>query len=112
MAIDETTPSDRLRYCAMPEGVNAIRLEFDEEEPEAVVFNPAAAPGALVSWAWTQLATLHALLMDESGVSRGYDDLDVAEAVRAVIGPVMNALQFSEERAHELCKAADPKQRV
>lgn len=88
---------------AMPEGHNAIRVHFDEDEPPALAFNEQALPGALVSWAWSQLAALDALLRVLSEASqRGDDGADVAGAVRSVLGPALNALAFSELRAHQL----------
>lgn len=88
---------------AMPEGHNAIRVHFDEDEPPALAFNEQALPGALVSWAWCQLTALDSLLRVLSAASpRGDDDADVVAAVRCVLGPAINALVFSELRAHQL----------
>jgi hypothetical protein len=88
---------------AMPEGHNAIRVHFDEDEPPALAFNEQAMPGALVSWAWCQLTALDSLLrvLSERG-ERGDDDADVVAAVRSVLEPAINALAFSELRAHQL----------
>ncbi len=95
--------SGRRGTGAMPEGHDAIRVRIDEDEPPALVFNDQAPPGALVSWAWCQLAALDSLLqaMTESR-QRGEDDADVVGAVRSVLVPAINALAFSERRAHEL----------
>ncbi|GAP37828.1 hypothetical protein ABXN37_22160 [Piscinibacter sakaiensis] len=86
---------------AMPEGHDGIRIVVGRDEPPALVFHADAAPGALVSWAWSQLSTLDTLL---DAVDRGHDSPvvapNVAGAVRAVIGPVMAALAFSEQQAH------------
>jgi hypothetical protein len=87
----------------MPDDANAIRVDFDESEPPALVFNEQALPGALVSWAWCQLKALDVLLVPIAVMGRGHDgDLEVASAVRAVLVPVINALEFSEQRASEL----------
>ena len=99
---------------AMPEGHNAIRVHFDEDEPPALAFNEQALPGALVSWAWCQLAALDSLLRVLSERSeRGDDDADVVGAVRSVLGPAINALVFSELRAHQLqaCQAPPPERK-
>ena len=88
---------------AMPDDANAIRADFDESEPPALVFNEQALPGALVSWAWCQLKALDILLVAIAVTDRGHDgDQEVAGAVRAVLVPVINALEFSEQRASEL----------
>ena len=88
---------------AMPEAHDAIRIRFDEDEPPALVFNERALPGALISWAWCQLTALDSLLRPLSERSRpADDDADVVGAVRSVLVPVINALTFSERRAHEL----------
>jgi hypothetical protein len=88
---------------AMPEGHDAIRVRFDEDEPPALTFNEQALPGALVSWAWCQLAALDSLLRVLAERSqRGEDDADVVGAVRSVLGPAINALVFSELRAYQL----------
>lgn len=88
---------------AMPEGHNGIRVRFDIDEPPALVFHEKALPGALVSWAWCQLRALDSLL-DAIIVTRRPDpgEPDVAGAVQAILVPVINALAFSEQRAHEL----------
>jgi len=87
----------------MPDAPNAIRVNFDENEPPALVFNERALPGALVSWAWCQLKALDDLLMAIAGTDRDHEgEPDVAGAVRAVLVPVINALEFSERRASEL----------
>ncbi len=92
---------------AMPEDHNAIRVHFDEDEPPALAFNERALPGALVSWAWCQLTALDSLLRVLAERSqRGEDDADVVGAVRSVLGPAINALMFSELRAHELRSGA------
>ena len=93
---------------AMPEGHDGIRIRLDDDEPPALVFNDQALPGALVSWAWCQLAALDSLLQaltDRRQDDR--DDADLAGAVRSLLGPVINALAFSERRAHELQCARD-----
>ena len=97
---------DRCRPSAVPDASNAIRYQFDEDEPPALVFNDQASPGALVSWAWTQLQALDALLtvMIERG-SRDEGVPDLAGAVRTVLVPVINALAFSEQRANVLQEA-------
>ena len=88
---------------AMPEGHDAIRVRLDTDEPPALVFNDQALPGALVSWAWCQLKALDALLQAMSERPQdGGDGADVVGAVRSVLGPAINALAFSERRAHEL----------
>ncbi len=88
---------------ATPDDANAIRLRFDEDEPPALVFGDRAMPGALVSWAWCQLKALDALLAAalENG-SRSDGESDLAGAVRTVLVPVINALEFSERRAAEI----------
>lgn len=94
---------------AMPEGHNAIRIQFEEDEPPALAFHAQALPGALASWAWHQLVTLDALL-DALIVTRQgrHGDTDLASAVQALIVPVINALSFSEQRAHELRFESSP----
>jgi hypothetical protein len=94
---------------AMPDDANAIRADFDETEPPALVFNEQALPGALVSWAWCQLKALDVLLVAIAVTGRGPGgDTEVASAVRAVIVPVINALEFSEQRASELQVGSAP----
>lgn len=91
------------RAAAVPDGANAIRYQFDEDEPPALVFSDQALPGAFVSWAWSQLKALDALLVcliERS--STGGGEPAVAGAVHTVLGPVINALEFSERRAAEL----------
>ena len=97
----ESNASDRAG--AVPDDANAIRYRFDEDEPPAVVFSDQAMPGALVSWAWSQLMALDALLAAglENGSGRDGEP-DVAGAVRTVLVPVINALRFSELRAAEM----------
>jgi hypothetical protein len=88
---------------AMPDDANAIRADFDESEPPALVFNEQALPGALVSWAWCQLKALDTLLVAIAVTGRDHEgDTEVASAVRTVLVPVINALEFSEQRASEL----------
>jgi hypothetical protein len=93
---------------AVPEGANGIRIHFDENEPPAVIFNEAALPSALVSWAWSQLTALNSLISALS-IDSGADGspADVAASVQCVLGPVINALRFSEERAEALRRAAN-----
>jgi hypothetical protein len=104
-------PNGKNRFSAMPEDHDAIRLDVDEEEPPALEFNAQASPGALVSWAWSQLSAMDAMLsaLTQQG---GYDDDGgaVLDAVRAVVMPVINALQLSEQRAHEMRKASSTTQ--
>jgi len=95
-------PEGPTQLSATPEAVNAIRYDFDEDEPPALIFNESAQPGALVSWAWCQLSTLDTLLIAQRGRRPSCDEQEVAEAVRAIIGPVMNALRLSERRAFDL----------
>jgi hypothetical protein len=87
----------------MPDGADAIRVDFDDDEPAAVVFNDQAQPGALVSWAWCQLTALDGLLR-ALVVRQSAHDCCAGEvdAVRNVLVPVINALVLSERRAHEL----------
>lgn len=92
---------------ATPEASNAIRVQFDEHEPAAVVFSESAHPGALVSWAWCQLIALDTLLATGSGTRRTAHEEDVAGAVRSVLVPVINALVFAELRANELQSAGE-----
>lgn len=88
---------------AMPEGHDAIRIRIGADEPPAIVFNDQALPGALVSWAWCQLVALDSLLQAMTERRQpGADDADVVGAVRSVLVPAINALAFSERRAHEL----------
>jgi len=94
---------------AMPDAPNSIRADFDEDEPPALVFNEQALPGALVSWAWCQLKALDVLLVAIAVTDRGHEgDQEVAGAVRAVLVPVINALEFSEQRASELQVGSAP----
>ena len=94
---------------AMPEGHDAIRIRLDGDEPPALVFNDQALPGALVSWAWCQLKALDALLQAISEQRQdSRDDADVVGAVRSVLVPAINALAFSERRAHELQREREP----
>lgn len=94
---------------AMPEAPNAIRVHFDEDEPPALVFNELAHPGALVSWAWCQLTALDALLAAAGSKTPGSaDEQDISGAVRSVLVPVINALEFAELRAAELQAAGEP----
>jgi len=95
--------SDHQDAGAMPADHDAIRVRVDAGEPAALVFNDRAQPGALVSWAWCQLSALDALL--RALLERGSSDdgeVDVVGAVRCVLVPAINALAFSERRAHEL----------
>lgn len=81
---------------------NCIRVEFDEDEPPAVAFDDRALPGALVSWAYSQLSSLDTLL---ELISMGGSDeggSEAAEAARSFLGPALNALAYSEIRAHEI----------
>lgn len=88
---------------AMPETSSAIRLGTFEDEPPAVVFHEQALPGALVSWAWCQLVALNSMLDAILATRRGpLDGPDVAGSVQVVLVPVINALELSEERAHQL----------
>jgi hypothetical protein len=88
---------------AMPETCNTIRLGSFEGEPPAVVFHKQATSRALVSWAWSQLTALNSMLDAIIETRRGeIDGPDIAEGVQAVLVPVINALEFSEQRAHEL----------
>jgi len=99
---------------AMPEDHDAIRIRFEADEPPALVFNETALPGALVSWAWCQLATLDSLLRVLSEpLERGDAAADVVGAVRSVLGPALNALEFSERRAYQIASArrAAPRRR-
>jgi hypothetical protein len=87
----------------MPETCNAIRVGTSDHEPPAVVFHEQALPGALVSWAWCQLVALNSMLDAIIETRRGQlDGPDIAGGVQAVLVPVINALEFSEQRAHEL----------
>ena len=91
---------------AMPEDHDAIRVRIDSDEPPAVMFHEHARPGALVSWAWSQLMALNSMLDAIIDARTGrLDGPDIAGAVQAVLVPVMNALNFSEERAHQLRSA-------
>jgi hypothetical protein len=95
--------SSHRRLGAMPETCNAIRFGSFEDEPPAVVFHKQAIPGALVSWAWSQLIALNSMLDAIIETRRGpLDGPDIAGGVQAVLVPVINALEFSEQRAHEL----------
>jgi len=88
---------------AMPDGADAIRVDFDDDEPATVVFNDQAQPGALVSWAWCQLTALDGLLRALVTRQSAHDCCaGEVEAVRNVLVPVINALALSERRAHEL----------
>jgi hypothetical protein len=99
----------RTMRAAAPESSNAIRVDFNEDEPPAVLFNDLAVPAALVSWAWCQLKMLDTLLLAASANrGRADGDADVAGAVRNVIGPVINALALSELRAAELRNGDTP----
>jgi len=88
---------------AVVEGTNAIRLNFDEDEPSALIFNDRACPSALVSWAWNQLRSLDSLLIAvaESGYG-GDGSPGLAAAVRTMLVPAINALEFSERRVDAL----------
>lgn len=91
------------RPSAMPEGHEAIRVQFEENEPPALIFHEQAQPSALVSWSWCQLSALNSLLDAIICSRRGpLGEPDVAGAVQAVLVPVINALSFSEQRAHEI----------
>jgi len=81
---------------------NCIRVHFDQEEAPAVAFNERALPGALVSWAYSQLSSLDTLLelISMGGSEEGGSE--VAEAARSFLGPALNALVYSETRAHEI----------
>jgi len=101
-------------WGAMPEGHDAIRIRLDADEPPALAFNDQALPGALVSWAWCQLRALDSLLQAITEMRQdGRDDADIVGAVRCVLVPAINALAFSERRAHELesGRAASPGRR-
>jgi hypothetical protein len=88
---------------ALPDGADAIRVDFDDDEPAAVVFNDQAQPGALVSWAWCQLTALDGLLRALVARQSPHDcSAGEVEAVRNVLVPVINALALSERRAHAL----------
>lgn len=106
MSIPPSISEGPTQFSATPEAVNAIRYDFDEDEPPALIFNECASPGALVSWAWCQLSTLDTLLIAQRERRPSCDEQEVAEAVRAIIGPVMNALRLSERRAYEMRKSA------
>lgn len=94
----------RLRELgALPWDHNAIRIGFNDDEPPAVMFHREALPGALVSWAWSQLMSLNSMLEAVLETRHSSSDgADIAGAVQTVLVPVINALQFSEERAHQL----------
>ncbi|WP_422011927.1 hypothetical protein [Roseateles sp.] len=99
----ETPKTWQRKFCAMPDGQNGIRADFDEDEPPAVIFNDQALPSALVSWAWSELMALNSLL--DAITERAHHSLgdpDIAGAVQATLVPVINALRFSEERVCEL----------
>ncbi len=88
---------------AMPDGADAIRVDFDDDEPLAVVFNDQAQPGALVSWAWCQLTALDGLLRAIVARQTAHDCCGgEVDGVRNILVPVINALALSESRAHEL----------
>lgn len=88
---------------AMTDDANAIRLHFDEDEAPAVIFNDQASPGALISWAWCQLSALDSLLASVvESRQDGDGQPDLAAAVRSILVPVINSLEFSERRADEL----------
>ncbi len=89
------------RCCAMPDDAIAICSDIESPEAPAVIFNEAASPSALVSWAWSQLATLSTLLLAQSMARRYHEPDDLGDAARAVIVPVMNALQLSEQRVFD-----------
>lgn len=92
----------------MPETCNAIRGGLFDDEPPAVVFHEQARPGALVSWAWSQLVALNSMLDAIIEARRSpLDGPDIAGGVQAVLAPVINALEFSEQRAHELHAGAE-----
>lgn len=95
--------SGRRSWGAMPEGHDGIRIHFDDDEPPALVFHEQALPGALVSWAWCQLKALDSFL-DAIILARqgGAGESDIAGAVQTILVPAINALSFSERRAHEL----------
>ncbi|GAP36548.1 hypothetical protein [Piscinibacter sakaiensis] len=96
---------------AMPEGHGGIRITVGDDEPPAVLFHAQAAPGALVSWAWSQLVTLDTFLDAAAGAGEARGGApDIAGAARAVLGPVIAALAFSEQRAHALQQAAELRQ--
>ncbi len=95
---------------ALPDAPDSIRVRTDDDEAPALVFNDRAPPGALVSWAWCQLKALDALLCAVlERPSAGDDDTDLVGAVHDMLVPVVNALAFSERRAHE--RACARKQR-
>ena len=106
MHIDHTAPASYPDLRAMPEDSHAICSDDDAWQCPAVVFNDAATPGALVSWAWSQLTALDTLLRELWTSRAGDDDNEVAAAVHTTLGPVINALRLSEERARELRKRA------
>jgi hypothetical protein len=92
---------------ATPDAPNAIRLDFSEDEPPAVVFNEQAPPGALVSWSWCQLKALDDLLVALAMKRSSHDgDGDIAGAVRTVLVPVIKALAYSECRAGALHRSS------
>ena len=101
--------SDRHKYHrldAVPEGSDAIRIHFAQDEQPAVVFGEQALPGALVSWAWCQLKALDALLsVGIESRSELDEETGLTDAVRTVLMPVINALEFAERRAEEIRKA-------
>lgn len=106
----ESTRTWHRNLCAMPDGHNGIRVDFDEDEPPAVVFNDQALPSALVSWAWSELMALNSLLNAITETHyRGPGDADIAGAVQATLVPVINALRLSEQRVQELRSASGEK---
>jgi hypothetical protein len=66
-----------------------------------VIFHENATPSALVSWAWSRLATLSSLLLSQTMARNCHEPDDLGDAARAIIVPVMNALQLAEQRAYE-----------
>jgi hypothetical protein len=104
MPLEQPSPVSPEYLRAVPDGASAICADTDECDAPAVIFNEAASPGALVSWAWSQLTALDTLLLHQWMNRASYDEQDVAEAVRAILGPVINALRLSEQRARELRK--------
>ena len=108
MPIEMPSPAEILSLRAMPEDAYAICSDDDGWESPAVVFNQAATPGALVSWAWSQLTALDTVLRLQWGNRAPDDEQEVAEAVRTTLTPVINALRLSQERARALREAAAP----
>jgi hypothetical protein len=106
----QPSPSSLTRHrnlSAMPGSQNGIRVRFEDDEPPDVAFHEQALPGALVSWAWCQLVALNELLDAITAAQQGsLGGPDTAGAVQSTLVPVINALRFSERRAHELrCSA-------